>query len=44
VLAGTGPLSRLIGDEGYDADRLRSRLKADGTKPIIPGLGRRFKV
>jgi transposase len=37
VLAGARPLSRLIADKGYDANRLRNRLKAAGTKPIIPG-------
>jgi subtilisin family serine protease len=37
VLADTRPLLRLIADKGYDADRLRSRLKAAGTRPITPG-------
>jgi transposase len=37
VLAAAGPLSRLIADKGYDANRLRQRLKAEGIRSIIPG-------
>jgi transposase len=37
VLAAAGPLSRLVADKGYDANRLRQWLKAEGTKPVIPG-------
>ena len=32
-----GRLKRLIADRGYDANHLRSDLKAAGTTPIIPG-------
>ncbi len=44
VLADARPLSRLIADKGYDADRLRSRLKAAGTRPIIPGRRHRKRA
>jgi len=37
VLTSARPLSRLIDDKGCDANRLRSRLKADGSTRIIPG-------
>jgi len=37
ALADLFGLSRLIADKGYDADRLRNRLKAGGTRPVIPG-------
>lgn len=38
LLASTaGPIKRLIADKGYDADRLRGRLRRQGTRPIIPG-------
>ena len=33
MLAAAGPLSRLVADKGYDANRLRQWLKAEGTKP-----------
>jgi hypothetical protein len=33
VLSSAKPLSRLIDDKGCDANRLRSRLKADGSMP-----------
>lgn len=37
LLAATRPLKRLIADKGYDANALRTRLKADGVQSIIPG-------
>jgi len=37
VLAAARPLRRLIADKGYDANALRTKLRADGVKPIIPG-------
>ena len=30
-------MKRLIADKGYDADRLRSAIKRQGTIPVIPG-------
>lgn len=30
-------MKRLIADKGYDADRLRTALKQQGTIPVIPG-------
>ena len=30
-------MKRLIADRGYDANRLRSKLRDQGTTPIIPG-------
>lgn len=30
-------MKRLIADKGYDANRLRARIKAQGAIPVIPG-------
>lgn len=30
-------MKRLIADKGYDADRLRTMLRRQGTIPVIPG-------
>jgi transposase len=30
-------MKRVIADRGYDANRLRARLRAQGTIPVIPG-------
>ena len=37
LLVEAGPIAHLIGDKGYDSDPLRRQLKAQGTKPVIPG-------
>ncbi len=37
LIAAAGPLKYLIADKGYDADALRSRLRAGGVRPVIPG-------
>jgi len=36
-LAKAGPFRRLIADRAYDADRLRTSLRAAGAGPVIPG-------
>lgn len=37
LLAAAGPLKRLIGDKGYDANALRRKLRAASIQPVIPG-------
>lgn len=37
LLAAARPLKRLIADKGYDANALRTRLRANGVQSIIPG-------
>ena len=37
------PAKAIIADKGYDADRLRSALRAKGTRPVIPGRSNRKK-
>lgn len=37
LAAAPGRIKRLLADRGYDADGLRSSLKAAGTTPVIPG-------
>lgn len=43
LLDATGPVRRLLADKGYDANSLRKRLKAQGTKAVIPGRSNRKK-
>lgn len=44
LLAAAGPLKRLIADKGYDANALRTRLRADGVQSIIPGRRNRKRA
>jgi transposase len=37
LVGATAGMKRLIADRGYDANRLRSTLRDQGTIPIIPG-------
>ena len=37
------PAKTVIADKGYDADRLRSALRAKGARPVIPGRRNRKK-
>lgn len=37
LVGATAGMKRLIADRGYDANRLRSKLRDQGTTPIIPG-------
>ena len=37
LLAKAGPFRRLIADRAYDADQLRTSLRAAGAEPVIPG-------
>ena len=37
LVGDTARMKRLIADKGYDADRLRTVLKKQGTIPVIPG-------
>jgi transposase len=41
LIHAAGPVHRLIADKGYDANRLRKRLKQDGIKSVIPGRSNR---
>ena len=37
LLERAGPIRYLLGDKGYDADRLRRSLREAGAVPVIPG-------
>jgi len=37
-------MKRLIADRGYDANRLRSTLRSQGTIPVIPGRKNRKRL
>ena len=39
-----GRMRYLLGDKGYDADRLRRALREIGTVPVIPGRRNRKRV
>ena len=39
-----GRMHYLLGDKGYDADRLRRALRKIGTVPVIPGRRNRKRV
>lgn len=41
MMDAAGTVRSLIADKGYDADRLRKRLKGDGAKAVIPGRSNR---
>lgn len=42
LIGATAGMKRLIADRGYDADRLRSKLREQGTIPVIPGRRNRM--
>lgn len=37
LIAAAGRIGYLIADKGYDADPLRARIRAQNTRPVIPG-------
>lgn len=41
LMDAAGRVRCLIADKGYDANGLRKRLKAEGTKAVIPGRSNR---
>src|SRR5215204_3946608 len=41
LLDAAGHVRCLIADKGYDADRLRKRLKVNGARAVIPGRSNR---
>jgi transposase len=41
TLLNIAPPRRLLADKAYDADHLRQRLEAQGTKVVIPSSGAR---
>jgi len=44
LIKAAGYVRRLIADKGYDADALRTQLRAVGTTPIIPGRRNRKEI
>jgi len=44
LLERAGPMRYLLGDKGYDADRLRRSLREAGTTPVIPGRRNRKRA
>jgi len=44
LLERAGPMRYLLGDKGYDADRLRRSLRETGTTPVIPGRRNRKRA
>ena len=44
LLKRAGQMRYLLGDKGYDADRLRRSLREAGTTPVIPGRRNRKRV
>jgi transposase len=44
LLERAGPMRYLLGDKGYDANRLRKALRENGTSPVIPGRRNRKRA
>ena len=44
LIARAGRMRYLLGDKGYDADRLRRSLREIGTTPVIPGRRNRKRA
>jgi len=44
LLERAGPMRYLLGDKGYDANRLRTSLRENGTSPVIPGRRNRKRA
>lgn len=44
LLERAGPMRYLLGDKGYDANRLRKSLRENGTSPVIPGRRNRKRA
>ena len=44
LLERAGGMRYLLGDKGYDADRLRRSLREDGAVPVIPGRRNRKRA
>ena len=44
LLERAGPMRYLLGDKGYDADRLRRLAREAGTTPVIPGRRNRKRT
>ena len=41
LIAGAGPISRVMADKAYDTNPLRALLAANGIEPVIPSIRRR---
>src|SRR3546814_12645373 len=44
LLERAGPMRYLLGDKGYDANRLRTSLRETGTSAVIPGRRNRKRA
>ncbi len=44
LISSTASARNLLADKGYDADALRRMLRAQGTRPVIPGRRNRKKA
>ena len=44
LLERAGPMRYLLGDKGYDADRLRRMVREAGATPVIPGRRNRKRT
>jgi len=44
LLERAGPMRYLLGDKGYDANRLRKSLRESGISPVIPGRRNRKRA